>query len=59
MTKSSAKFIKGMGMGTVVGCVAGVVGYSYMRRNKKGVKRNVGKALRNMSELVENVNGMF
>lgn len=59
MTRSSMKFIKGVGIGMAAGCAAGVAGVCYMKRHKKGMKRNVSKALRNMSELVENVNGMF
>lgn len=52
-------FVKGIGMGLAVGCIAGGVGSMYMQSHKKGLKRNVGKALRNVSELVDNVTGMF
>ncbi|MBQ3069781.1 MAG: hypothetical protein IJD01_07540 [Clostridia bacterium] len=59
MTRSSMKFLKGMGLGLAAGCVAGITGVCYMKRHRKGMKRNVSKALRNMSELVDSVNHMF
>jgi len=59
MTRSTMKFIKGMGLGVMAGCAAGITGVCYLKRHRKGMKKNVSKALRNMSELVENVNGMF
>lgn len=31
-------------MGIAVGCVAGAMGNSYMKSNKKGLKKNVGRA---------------
>ena len=52
-------FMKGIGMGLAVGCVAGAVGSTYMHSNKKGLKKNVGKALRNVGDLMDNVTGMF
>lgn len=59
MSGSVMKFVKGMGLGIVVGCVAGAVGNQYMHSGKKGLKKNVNKALKNMSELVEEVSEMF
>ena len=59
MTRSTMKFIKGMGFGMVAGCAAGITGLCYWKQHRKGMKKNVSKALRNVSELVENVNGMF
>ena len=32
---------------------------SYMHSNKKGLKKNVGKALRNVGDLMDNVTSMF
>ncbi len=52
-------FFKGVGMGLAVGAIAGAVGQSMLHKNKRGIKRNVGKALRNMGELVDNVTGMM
>ena len=43
----------------LVGCIAGAVGNSYMHSNKKGLKKNVGKALRNVGDLMDNVTSMF
>lgn len=59
MSRGIMKFVKGMGLGVVVGCVAGAVGNQYMHSGKKGLKKNVNKALKNMSELVEEVSQMF
>ncbi len=53
------KFIKGLGMGMLAGGVAGMLGCCYLKRHKKSMKKSMSRALRNMSELVDNVNGMF
>ena len=58
MTKGFSGFMKGIGMGVAVGCVAGAMGSKAMH-GKKRLKKNVGKALRNVGELVDNVTGMF
>lgn len=52
-------FVKGAGIGIMMGSVAGAAGYGYMHTHKKGMKKNVSKALRNMGDLVDNVTGMF
>ncbi len=57
--KPVMNFVKGVGMGMAVGAIAGAVGQSMMHKNKRGIKKNVGKALRNMGELVDNVTGMI
>ena len=59
MTRGVSGFMKGSGMGIAVGCIAGAVGNSYMHSNKKGLKKNVGKALRNVGDLMDNVTSMF
>lgn len=59
MTKGVMGFVKGAGMGIAVGCIAGAIGSSYMHTNKKGIKKNVGKALRSVGDLMDNVTGMF
>ena len=59
MTRSTMKFIRGLGMGMLAGAVAGMLGCCYLKRHKKSVKKSMSRALRNMSELVDNVNGMF
>ena len=45
MNRGVSGFMKGIGMGIAVGCVAGAMGNSYMKSNKKGLKKNVGRAL--------------
>lgn len=57
MNRGVSGFMKGIGMGIAVGCVAGAMGNSYMKSNKKGLKKNVGRALRNVGDLVDNVTG--
>ncbi|MBQ1204188.1 MAG: hypothetical protein II363_03790 [Clostridia bacterium] len=59
MRKNIGQFMKGMGMGVALGCTAGVVGTCYMKKNKKGVKHNAGKALHSIGDLLENVTDMF
>ena len=59
MTRGVSGFMKGIGMGIAVGCIAGAVGNSYMHSNKKGLKKNVGKALRNVGYLRDIVPSMF
>ena len=59
MSNSMVKFMKGMGWGLAVGCVAGAVGECYMRKRRRGLKKNMGKALKNVSELVEEVSDLF
>lgn len=57
--KTVGNFMKGMGMGVVVGCMAGAMGTCYIQKNKKGLKRNAGKALHSIGDLLENVTDMF
>lgn len=59
VSKSIMKFLKGMGMGLAVGCIAGAVANQYTHSSKKGLKKNLGKALKNMSDLVEEVGDIF
>lgn len=59
MKRGFFNFVKGMGIGIAVGCMAGAVGNQYMHSGKKGMKRNVEKALKNMSGLVEEISEMF
>lgn len=59
MAKGFMKFAKGMGVGLAVGCVTGVIANQYVHSGKKGMKKTVGKALKNMSELAEELGEMF
>lgn len=59
MSKNLMNFMKGMGIGLAVGCLTGAVGNQYMHSGRKGLKKNLGKALKNMSELVEDVGDLF
>ncbi len=53
------KMAKGVGIGMAIGCVAGAIGSYYLYDNKKCVKRNMGKALRSVGDLVDTVTGFF
>jgi len=51
--------MKGVGIGMVLGCAVGVAGTCYIKKNKKGIKKNAGKALHSIGDLLENVTDMF
>lgn len=51
--------IKGICIGVMAGMVAGAMGMCYVQQNKRGIKRNVGRALRNVGDLMDNVTSMF
>ncbi len=59
MKCNAGSFVKGMGMGVVLGCAAGVVGTCVMKKHKKGLKANAGRALHSFGDLLENVTDMF
>lgn len=59
MKTNMGSFVKGVGMGVALGCTAGVVGTYLVKKNKKGIKNNAGKALHSFGDLLENVTGMF
>ena len=59
MKSNMENFMKGVGMGMALGYTAGVVGTYWMNKNKKGIKRNAGKAIHSFGDLLENVTGMF
>lgn len=58
MTKGVMGFMKGVGMGVAVGCIAGAVGSKAMH-GKKSRKRTSAKPCGTLGELVDNVTGMF
>ena len=57
--KGLMNFVKGAGIGIALGCVAGAVANQYVHSGKKGMKKTVGKAMRNLSELVEDIGDML
>lgn len=59
MKQTTGNFMKGMGMGVALGCTAGVVGVTMLKKNKKGLKHNAGRALHSFGDLLENVTEMF
>ncbi len=52
-------FMKGMIVGLLAGCTLGAMIACYMHRNRRGLKRNVGHALRTVGDLTDSVLGMF
>ena len=52
-------FIRGMLMGLFVGIALGAMLMCFLHRNRRGVKRNVGHALRTVGDLADSVMGMF
>jgi len=52
-------FIKGVGVGMIPGMAAGAAAVWYLHRNRRGLKRHVGRALRSAGDLVDNVMGIF
>ena len=59
MKNSMGNFMKGVGMGMALGCTAGVVGAYLVKKNKKGIKHNAGKAIHSFGDLLDNVTEMF
>jgi len=59
MKNGMMKMMKGIGIGMALGCVAGAVGSYYLYDNRKGIKRNMGRALRSVGELVDTVTSCF
>ncbi len=57
--KNMMKMAKGVGIGMALGCVAGAIGSYYLYDNHKSVKRNMGRALRSVGDLVDTVTGFF
>ncbi len=59
MCRSTMWAIKGLLAGVALGMAAGVAGSCFFRHNRRGVKRHIGRALRNIGDLADNMIGMF
>lgn len=59
MKRNSGYFAKGIGTGIAAGLALGVVGSQFVGKNKKGIKKNAGKAMHAVGDLLENVQYMF
>lgn len=59
MSKAARCFLKGVGIGMLLGSISGVGGYCYMRKNKRGVRKNTAKAIRAIGCIVEDLISMF
>ena len=58
MTRGFTGFVKGVGAGMVAG-VAVAATSKMLMKNNKGVKKNAGKAIRAVGDLIENVQYMM
>ncbi|MBO5797510.1 MAG: hypothetical protein J6R77_04080 [Clostridia bacterium] len=52
-------FVRGLLMGLLVGATLGMMVMCYLHRNRRGMKRHVGHALRTVGDLADSVLGMF
>ena len=52
-------FMKGMATGLLAGGIFGAMAVGYMHKNRRGLKRNVGHALRTVGDLTDSVLGML
>ena len=59
MGRALCGFIKGLIVGLLAGGALGAMMVGYMRRNRRGLKRNVGHAMRTVGDLTDSVLGMF
>lgn len=53
------KLCKVMLIGLAAGMAVGAAGICYIKSHKKGLKRSVGKALRSVGDLVDQMGDMF
>ena len=59
MAKTSMGFARGMGAGIAAGMTVGIVGAKMMTGDKRHMKRNAGKAVHAIGDLIDNVQYMF
>lgn len=59
MYKGTMKFVSGIGAGMLAGVAVATVGSKMMKGKNKHFKRNAGKALHTVGDLIDNVQYMF
>ena len=59
MAKGAMNVAKGVALGMVAGAAAGVVGKKMMDKNKKSMKKKAGRALKEMSNMMDTASYMF
>ena len=59
MMKSTMNVVKGVGIGMLAGDAVTMVGGQMMKADKKQMKKNAGKAMRAMGEVIDGVQYMF
>ena len=59
MMKNTMNVVKGVGLGMIAGATVAVVGERMMKTDKKQMKKNAGKAIRDMGEVIDGVQYMF
>ena len=59
MMKSTMNMVKGVGIGMLAGAAVTVVGSQMMKADKKHLKKSAGKAMKTVSDVLDNVQYMF
>ncbi|HIS49059.1 MAG TPA: hypothetical protein IAA80_00955 [Candidatus Gallacutalibacter pullistercoris] len=59
MMKNTMNVVKGVGLGMLAGAAVTMVGSQMMKADKKQMKKNAGKAVRAMGDVIEGVQYMF
>ncbi|MBR7091956.1 MAG: hypothetical protein IKI50_02080 [Clostridia bacterium] len=50
---------KGVMLGMLAGMAAAAIGLWCLKNNRRGIRKNIGKALHSIGNLVDNVTNMF
>ena len=59
MMKSTMNMVKGVGIGMLAGAAVTVVGSQMMKTDKKHLKKSASKAMKTVSDVLDNVQYMF
>lgn len=57
--RRNSGFMKGIGAGMMIGMVAGVAGEMMMKNNKKTLKKKASRAMKTVSNVMEDVSNMM
>lgn len=59
MGKQIKNMCKGALLGMLMGMAAAFLGLWCLKHNRRGIRKNIGKALHSIGNLVDNVTNMF
>lgn len=59
MMKNTMNMVKGVGLGMLAGAAVTMVGSQMMKTDKKQLKKNAGKAIKAMGDVIDGVQYMF